>query len=1015
MLSYGGVSLCQPTVPVETWIARNFALGDIYQFARTHWHERTNGYYPVHPPEEHRPIVLNSLRWPVGASRWTVGHFLVTDNQLNRIRPLAYSRPPAAGGVISTVRYRSLPLVMYDGRNQQTNRIKTNLYMLPPRPLAKRKGRNGMYLLTLVDERFFWWSRSAQIDVTDTFTTWTQLYEDVADGLGITVTPDDIDSAYLRPSPALAQQYRFLPPLLDAVAYNVGQRVVRKLDGTVITQNARTARQQQGETTYTVMAGGEFALTKFPPSDAGGAIPKTVAVAFPEFLNGDLSPTPRVFAVDLTDIAAALPELSGAAVTGYDGTKFFRDTAIVCGCEEQGSYSGSLSGTNIPDVESPECNETELQLLANQVAEDFYLWHLGGVKDIKYAGVVNRSVEGLHDVEWRFRRDECSTRVQRAQPWLDTVTDFSHTASGGCGGLGPVTRTVTMVAETLCINGWLNVFQRAFTYIGGLLSKIGGAFLAHYAGCCDCGNASSEPVAPPDPPPDPPPYVVTDCCADKAIPTTLYALVKSHDHNGNAACTTANLGTNLTSYPMDYKTDLPVVGRGWVARDPLPVKESGGEYAGSMAYFMCLWCNELGAWHMGPLQLWGGNGGAIAVSGSWESVRAYPDDCDDFHATVTLANVFGTGDMTVEITTDDQGEPPLGNACTTSLCTASMGERLCISGSGFSQAALNDTYTLYRVTEPISGQGLVEEYFSQLVHYFGGYGYWHFVNNSSFSAPFANFLPDGRNGEPSLSLYRSATTFKPACTLPYITNTTNYNGTGWTVGTATVLSGDCDSGGGGGGCAGAPEPTYLGVESWASPGTHTVEEDALLIVSVGYFCVPPVNPGGNTATFAGQSMTLAKRQTTFSESSRTVISEIWYLVNNTGSALTGAFAHSTADSIDYRAQALTMVECLEFNEVLDTDSASGLAATQPQKADVGTLAATAANQYVHAAIVTLHALTGDADGTYTQLTHNGQDITSTNIMRLCEASKITTASGVVLTEKTGATDRIWAGCSAIFR
>lgn len=1000
-LSFAGIPLCSPTAQVESWIARNFALDDIYQFARTHWHERTNGYYPVHPPEEHRPILLNSLRWPVGASRWAVGHFLVTDNQLARIRPLAYSRPPtAAGGVISTVRYRSLPLVMYDGRNPQTNKIETNLYMLPPRPLAKRAQRNGMYLLTLVDERFFWWSRSAQITVTDTFTTWTQLYTDVATGLGITITPDTIDTAYLRPSPALAQQYRFLPPLLDAVAYNVGHRVVRKLDGTVITQAARTARKQQGETTYTVMAGGEFALTKFPPTDANDAIPQTVAVAFPEFLAGELSSTPRVFAVDLTDIATALPELSGASVTGYTGTKFFRDTAIVCGCEEQGSYSGSLSGTRIPEIIDPECNETEMQLLANQIAEDFYLWQLSGAKDIKYAGVVNRPLEALHDTEWRFRRDECSTRVQLAQPWMDTVTDLSHTSAGGCGGLGPATGTVTGVAEVRCINGWLNVFHRAMTYVGGLLSRVGVPFLSHYAGCCDCGNASSEPVQPPDPPyvpPNPPPVVFTDCCANSISPNLCFWFTTAP--NELLVC------GPITWNAYKYK---------WVA-SRLYTNKQLGFGAGIGSVDLELSCNPLVGF------LFSGLDNSTLKIKSCSPFRAsftgkltwFPSPNDITNNTAVTEKVLG------EIS--DESPFCAGNcsACANPPTWINYAFGYSVTGTFYSGAYTNLSYGSNAV-RAFSVGSLVATLTSCEWRSVSRIADWwtdDLVNPDLLQLKVTYASSKWRldvlvNGV-SQGYYQSAALSD--CTTAILERIT-YASTDWPVQVRlTNMSTPCSAGGGGGGGGCSTAATALKSAITYTLTGVTVAAGDLLIITVTYLAVQPPgpNPTGNTCTYNGSAMTLAKREYTHTADTGFVVVEIWY--RNVATAQTGSAVVTIPDDIDELAIiGATKVDCLTNNAPVATDS---FYASINSTHKAGTLAVVA-NNYVHAAIVTLDALTADADGTWQNgLVDAGQDRTQNNQLRLCEGMYVATGSesgGQVTCEKTGAATRTYAGVCVAF-
>src|SRR5687767_11405534 len=82
-----------------------------------------------------------------------------TDRQLQKIRREAYGNRLGP-------QYAALPFVMDDGRGEDF-RIETDLYMLPPRPLAQMRSRDvrtgkrqQLYLLTLLDERWRWYEKS---------------------------------------------------------------------------------------------------------------------------------------------------------------------------------------------------------------------------------------------------------------------------------------------------------------------------------------------------------------------------------------------------------------------------------------------------------------------------------------------------------------------------------------------------------------------------------------------------------------------------------------------------------------------------------------------------------------------------------------------------------------------------------------------------------------------------------------------------------------------------------------
>jgi hypothetical protein len=119
-----------------------------------------------------------------------------------------------------------------------------------------------LFLLPLCDERQRWWDcaptpisftpyapypapypqAGTSIDVVEGVTTWTDLYTAIAAALGITLTVDPVNDAYLFPGNGLTSHYQYLPLLLDLVASSCGQRIVRNLDGTFNAYNASTAQ-----------------------------------------------------------------------------------------------------------------------------------------------------------------------------------------------------------------------------------------------------------------------------------------------------------------------------------------------------------------------------------------------------------------------------------------------------------------------------------------------------------------------------------------------------------------------------------------------------------------------------------------------------------------------------------------------------------------------------------------------------------------------------------------------------
>jgi hypothetical protein len=392
VLTYGGVPLCQPTAQVEGWIQQNISLADVYEFARIHWPSDQSKPWkaPQTVPQEH-PIRVNELFWPWGARRWAIGHFLVTDNQLAKIRPQAYSGPN---------RYKALPLVIGDERTD-ANKITTDLWMLPPRPLAQISNTNGMHLLTLVDERYFWWAKTVSLTITEGTTAWTDVILSIESALGTSITKDTVNAAYLKPTAELAVKYEYLPTLLDDVAGLVGQRVVRNLAGVISTQNPLTAKTKQDNQfgDWAKFAGGAFAFHPSFTHDLEALVPQQVTVIFPNVVGG-VVPGTEIYSITYTLQNLGLAQFP-APVMGYAGAKFIRS----------GEGVNYTSGAANPD------NFTNLDNLAKQLATDFYLWQLGK-NHIAYAGIVPYVPEAISDILWVYRQDQVATKVLRG-PWND--------------------------------------------------------------------------------------------------------------------------------------------------------------------------------------------------------------------------------------------------------------------------------------------------------------------------------------------------------------------------------------------------------------------------------------------------------------------------------------------------------------------------------------------------------------------------------------------------------------------
>ena len=421
MISYAGIPLLHDTEALRMWIAANADPMWAQDAAPPDLRTRTLWLSGPRRPAQDARVELNVLKYPWGASRFAVGHFLASYRQLALIRPQVYS---GANG------YQACPLVMSDG----TNTLTTPLWMLPPRPLTGIPGVSGQaWLLTLVDSRWFWPYVANAYTVVGGSTTWAYLLGVIEGVLGETITWDTIPSAYVYPDPILSSYYDSWPQTFDAVCASIGMRLVRNLDGTFRVSSTATAKATVASNLanrYPVRSGGALALTLAVPSDLNAAVPASITVGFPEGgPSGGGSSPPNLYTVTITLASLALTDFGSA-------TGFAQGDRVLYSTELAYYASGSLA------------NATEIQNLATQIATDWYEW-IPGTLDLTLIGSVPWNPEGQHDIEWRHHDGAIVTRIRKG-PWREDVQELYHWGTygsgsfgGSGGGIGPTGGTVS--------------------------------------------------------------------------------------------------------------------------------------------------------------------------------------------------------------------------------------------------------------------------------------------------------------------------------------------------------------------------------------------------------------------------------------------------------------------------------------------------------------------------------------------------------------------------------------------
>lgn len=184
--------------------------------------------YPSPPP-----LRINSLYWPSGATRWACGLFLCDDPTLGKIQTAVTGE--------SRESYEPQQLVLADSTfdktiapdaftvdSQGNVALSVSMYMLSPRPISNVSSDSRLWLLPLVDERYYWRDRTGTVNTT----SWTTYFDSLFSALATESDIDTVSAAWGRPDPTeLARDYQNPAVLLDAAAHSIGRRVVRGIDG----------------------------------------------------------------------------------------------------------------------------------------------------------------------------------------------------------------------------------------------------------------------------------------------------------------------------------------------------------------------------------------------------------------------------------------------------------------------------------------------------------------------------------------------------------------------------------------------------------------------------------------------------------------------------------------------------------------------------------------------------------------------------------------------------------------
>jgi hypothetical protein len=300
------------------------------------------------------------------------------------------------------------------------------MYLLPPQRIGGAKASfDSLYLITLVDERFFWRNQSAGTIHDDDLSTWANLITTLKDGLGITMPTPSIDSVYGTPQTdsGLYTNYESAAVLLDAVAFNLGAAIARNFDGTYtwLTPTDSITRLTASRPATRVSGGDLVNDADYIPDALDLALPSSVTVTFPKYLNPPdghtkwLNPTDGTTWIqdsyqDVYVLTKTIEE-AGLSLTGNGTEKIIHDTA-------KAIYSDESDDTSL-------VNGAELDALALRLAQDYFANHSSAVRE-SYHGILSSwQPEGFHDLVFCYRPGGAYTSTI-PRPWNFDIQEMQH-------------------------------------------------------------------------------------------------------------------------------------------------------------------------------------------------------------------------------------------------------------------------------------------------------------------------------------------------------------------------------------------------------------------------------------------------------------------------------------------------------------------------------------------------------------------------------------------------------------
>jgi hypothetical protein len=407
-LTYAGIPLCLDTPEFQDHVDKYLS------FENSRWTtpqrvfpgprliEIARQVHNVNRPK----LAIGDWWYPSSLSRWSELHAVTTDDFYTQLVNAGFD----SGG-----NPKANPLVML----QNGITISSNMYILDIRPIGKMPSKPGCYVITFVDERYYFNFTPISLQITET-TRWEDIINDTISTLGISGSFDSVPSAYLQPEPNSDLQARNENVAIvgDAIGFNVGMRWVRALNGSYKLMSPGTSAGIVATNLQNFWLAGGNSLTQNTKL-VNGVLPGKTKVSFLKWctctndyinpMHGHIPYYKNIgdeWPVD-SNLSQFLPYQGSSAV------KVWHDTA-------KAIY-------NSPTDSDP-INKQQLTDLAQQISKDYYGWQNDGI-DQSFPLLAWQNLEGHHDVVYHWARDGVITRVNHL-PWNYGPEEMQHHTTG---------------------------------------------------------------------------------------------------------------------------------------------------------------------------------------------------------------------------------------------------------------------------------------------------------------------------------------------------------------------------------------------------------------------------------------------------------------------------------------------------------------------------------------------------------------------------------------------------------